>query len=87
MKNSIDDIASEIRLYVRSGFCKPDELIELFCEEIEMDRPGELDEDTIIKIVTDEFNSLKIESQTWAEVTDCDKIDPIFDELNELGII
>ncbi len=71
--------------FVRGGFEERDRIIEILREE--MYEPGELDEAEVTVAVDAAFASLEKEKATWPSITDCDKLDSVFEALNTLGII
>ena len=80
-----DDTLKEISTIVRGGFDDRDRIIEIFCEE--MYAPGELDPTEVEGAVDAAIKSHYAEKITWPEVTDCDRLDAVFDALRSLGII
>ena len=79
------NVLREINTLVRGGFEDGDRIIEILCEE--MYEPGELPEDEVVAAVDDAFAALEKEKATWPRVTDCDRLDQLFDALNRQGII
>ena len=76
---------TEIRRLVWSGFYDAPAVREIVLEEIF--EPGEIDPDWVEQRIDEEFaRKLEVE-RAWPAVTDCDKLDRAFDELNETGII
>jgi len=75
----------EIQTYVRGGFAGRDRIIEIFCEE--MYEPGELNESEVIVSVDAAITNLAKERSTWPTITDCERLDHVFDALNKRGII
>jgi hypothetical protein len=77
--------ATEIRRLVWSGFYDAHAVREIVVEEIF--EPGEVDPEWVEQSIDMEFaRKLEVE-RAWPIVTDCDKLDRAFDELNETGII
>ncbi len=77
--------AAEIRRLVWSGFYDAPEVRDIVLEEIF--QPGEVDPAWIEQSIDAEFaRKLEVE-RAWPVVTDCDKLDRAFDELNDSGII
>ena len=76
---------SEIASLVRSGFYDRERLMEIFCEE--MYEPDELDADEVATEIDAEIVKWEAEKPTWPKVTDCDRLDSVFDALNERGVI
>lgn len=75
----------EIRSWVRTGFYDQDELMEIFTEELY--EPGELDEDQVRHIIETELAKIKTEQKSWPAVTDVDKLEEVFEQLNQSGVI
>ncbi len=76
---------SEISCFVRSGFYDRKQLIELFCEEVYS--PGELDADEVAAVIDAEFAQWEADKSTWPDITDCDRLNSVFDALNDRGVI
>ena len=76
---------NEIRSVVRGGFEERDRIIEIFREE--MYAPGELNEREIELAVDAEIKAHEADQATWPTNTDCDRLDAVFAQLNEDGII
>src|SRR5882757_6037581 len=79
------DTLREIRTLVRGGFNRRDEIVSIVCEE--MYAPGELDQQEIEASVDSEFAALEEEKARWPAVTDCEKLDAVFQALNQRGLI
>lgn len=86
MSNLSQEIHNFISLQVRLGFLDATEIvfstIDLFSDET-----PDLDEIEIINIVHGQLENHKLEEKTWYELTDCDRLDNAFNELNSIGII
>jgi len=77
--------AGEIRRLVWSGFYDAPAVRDIVLEEIF--QPGEIDPAWVEQHIDQEFaRKLQVE-RAWPVVTDCDKLDRAFDELNDSGII
>lgn len=77
--------ATEIRRLVWSGFYDAPDVREIVLEEIF--EPGEIEPEWVERRIDEEFaRKLEVE-RAWPVVTDCDKLDRAFDELNDSGII
>jgi uncharacterized protein DUF6891 len=74
-----------ITIFVRSGFYESDEIIEIVCEE--MHEPGEVSEADVTAAVEAESEAWQAGKKHWPKVTDCDKLDQVFEKLNAKGII
>jgi hypothetical protein len=75
----------EIETQVRGGFENRDRIIEIFCEE--MYAPDELDSDEVEAAVDAAIAAHEAEKPNWPEVTDCDRLDAVFEALNKKGIV
>jgi hypothetical protein len=75
----------EIETQVRGGFEERQRIIEIFCEE--MYAPGELDPAEVKAAVAAACAAREAEKSTWPEVTDCDRLDAVFEALNKQGIV
>lgn len=80
-----DYAISEIRRLVWSGFYDVEEVQEILLDEIF--QPGELDEAWAASAIKAEFMRKKEVEGAWPLMTDCDRLDSAFDELNDNGII
>jgi hypothetical protein len=74
-----------VRRYVRSGMHGTDEIIEIIDEAIF--EPGQIDRDWLRAEVDKAFQQKRAEEKTWPEVTDCDRLDRVFESLEEQGIL
>jgi hypothetical protein len=72
-----------IKTWVKSGFYTLDDIYEMMEDIIE----EECDEDMLQKRASEEFLKKQQSEDSWPNLTDCDRLDFIFNELNELGII
>jgi hypothetical protein len=80
-----DYAALEIRRLVWSGFYDAPEVRDIILEDIF--EPGEVEPAWVEGQIDEEFaRKLQVE-RAWPLVTDCDKLDRAFDELNDSGII
>ena len=80
-----EETKDTIRVLVRSGFYDPDAIVEIVCEE--MFEPGEMDASEVSAAVESEFTAVENESLSWPAVTDCDRLDQVFEALNARGVI
>ncbi len=76
---------TEIEAQVRAGFENRERIIEIFSEE--MYAPGELDPAEIEAAVDEAISRNDAEKPTWPAVTDCDKLDRVFEALNNRGVV
>ncbi len=83
-------IHSLVTLEVKGGFGDRDEIIERVLETLEMD-VDDFDPDALEPVVaqsTDEHLAAhQLEQATWTESTDCDRLDAVFAELEEAGLL
>jgi hypothetical protein len=79
------DTLGEIDAEVRGGFETRERIIEIFCGE--MYAPGELDPAEVEAAVDSAIAAHKAEQTTWPAVTDCDRLDGVFDALNPRGVL
>lgn len=83
MKSQASDDA--IRHLVWSGFYREAEVHEMLRR---MDAwPGQADEAAITLAVREEFERKAAAEAGWPQVTDCDRLNQVFDELNRSGIL
>ncbi len=75
----------EIDLFVRGGFYSKRELVQIFCEG--MYEPGELPKKEVTAEIDKAFTKLLAAQKRWPAITDCDRLDRVFDVLNAQGII
>lgn len=80
-----DEILEEIDTIVRGGFYDRERVLEIFREE--MYSPGELPLDDLEHAVNVAFDAHDAAKEGWAETTDCDRLDAVFDALTRRGII
>lgn len=79
------DIHHDIDLLVRGGFEPPDRILEILTEE--MYEPGELDVDEVAAAVNAALAKHELDKRSWPAVTDCDRLDAVFERLEEQGLI
>jgi len=76
-------VADLIKTWVWSGFYDEDEIHENIDDILD----GDVDEDMLHCLVKNEILLKEKEKNTWAKVTDCDKLDDVFESLNNNGIV
>ncbi len=80
-----DDLLEIIRLDVWSGFYNAEDLLEYsvggWIQE------GVIDEFWATEVIEKEFKKKLAAEKSWPKKTDCDRLDTVFDELNDSGII
>lgn len=76
-------IIDSIKTWVWSGFYTQDEVQEMIDDIIE----DGVDVDKIRSTVAPEFEKKAIAEKSWPEVTDCDRLDQFFGNLNDNGIV
>lgn len=75
----------KIHVYVLSGFYDENEILEIIDECVF--EPGTLDRRWIKNEVQMAFHKMRAEESTWPRTTDCDRLNQVFAELEEKGII
>ena len=80
-----NDAVECIRHHVWSGFYNPGEILTIVTEEAF--EPGEIDTGEASAIIASEVARKTKEEALWPSITDCDKLDTVFKELNAMGII
>ncbi len=83
-------IQNLVSLEVKGGFGNRDEIIERVLETLEMDM-DDFDPDDFEPAVTqstdEHLRAHQLEQETWAEPTDCDRLDAVFAELEAAGLL
>ncbi len=74
-----------IRRLVWSGFHDTDEIVEIIDEAIF--EPGEIDQDWLRGEIRKSFQQKQAEEKDWPSVTDCDRLDRVFDSLRQQKIL
>ncbi len=82
-----EDLRSYVERDVAAGFLQPDEIINSVVEVLEDEADPEA-----LRVVATEATAKALEAHAaaqleWPAVTDCDRLDRAFDELESLGII
>ncbi len=80
-----NEVQRHIWRLVRSGFYEKRHIVEIDCEEIH--EPGTHDKDEVAAAVQREVEALLEEQKSWPQVTDCDRLDEVFEALNQQGVI
>jgi hypothetical protein len=83
MNDSEKYIAEQIRIQVWSGLTKPEDVQEMISEILESDA----NEIMLRSLVTKEFEKKAQEELHWPEITDCDKLQSVFKNLINSGVI
>lgn len=83
MNDSEQYVSDSIKVWVWSGFYEIDEIL-LMMEDILED---DCDVGLLEQYANDEITKKNAAEEAWPEITDCDRLDNAFDELNALGII
>lgn len=83
MNDTEQAILDEIRKWVWSGFHTPEEVEEMIDDILEEG----VDEARLRAAVPVEFAKKQASEATWPEVTDCDRLDRAFLELEQHGIV
>ena len=74
-----------VRQLVWSGFHGPDDIVEIIDEAVF--EPGQIDHGWLRAEIDEAFREKQAEERTWPEVTDCDRLDHVFDALEAQGIL
>lgn len=81
-----DNVVNDtVRRLVWSGFYVPDEIVEIVGEELFA--PDEIKGESLREEVARQFAAKMVDEKGWPDVTDCDRLDRVFDLLNQQGII
>lgn len=90
MTEALDDVMDELREHVRSelrmGFTPVEEIAESALDVFETDDPDQL-LPMAEHLVRRESEALAREQAGWPDVTDCDRLDLAFEELERRGIV
>lgn len=78
-------VLEAVSFHVRSGFHDADEIAEIVDETVL--EPGEVDQDWLRTVIAEAFAKKRREEARWPKETECDRLDQLFDELNDDGII
>jgi hypothetical protein len=84
LKTDKDIVSGYIHKEVWSGFYEPDEVVEHI---LDYQLVEQLDRRWLRAQVKREFKRKEQEAATWGEVTDCDRLDRVFDALEDQNII
>lgn len=78
-----DSIEEEIRIMVWSGFYSLSDVLIMIkdCDE------SDVDQETLEEFARSEFQAKREAEATWPPVTDCERLDEVFDSLNSAYII
>lgn len=90
MAEPLDDVMDELREQVRSdlrmGFLPVEDIAESVMDIVETDNPDQL-LPAVEQLVRTEAEALRREQAGWPAVTDCDRLDLAFQELERRGIV
>ena len=78
-------VIEAVNVHVQSGFHDADEIAQIIDETVL--EPRAVDQDWLRAVIADAFAKKRREEVTWPKETDCDRLDQLFDALNEDGII
>lgn len=92
MKESIsnellDDLHSHIERDIAGGFLSPDQIVESAVEVFSDDAEPEALRAKAVRATAEALQAHSLAQSQWPSVTDCDRLDLAFAELDELGII
>jgi len=76
-------ILNAIKVWVWSGFYSPDEVQDMIGDILE----DAADENKVRGAVAPEFEKKAIAEISWPQITDCDRLDEAFSDLNDSGVI
>ena len=79
------EIEREITWKVRSGFYSKEDLLETICEDI--DDESESDPAEVEAAIDAAWSQWIAEQESWPPETDCNRLDRVFDALNQKGVI
>jgi hypothetical protein len=74
-----------VRQFVWSGFYDADGIVEMIDEAVFS--PGEIDHCWLRVRIEEEFRSKRAVEPTWPAITDCDRLDQVFETLERQGIL
>jgi hypothetical protein len=78
------DARGYVHRYVRYGFYRPDEVEQIVGDDI---FDGAIPRDRLREMIAEEVQRKRAEERTWPAVTDCDRLDRVFESLEEQGIL
>lgn len=82
----MDELREQVRSDLRTGFLPVEDIAELVMELVETDAPDEV-LPVLEDLVRSEAEALRREQAGWPAVTDCDRLDLAFGELERRGIV
>ncbi|PHR97591.1 MAG: hypothetical protein COA78_27410 [Blastopirellula sp.] len=85
MNEATEDILNRVKLMVASGFCDLEEIHDTIEEMSEEE--SDADEVFLLECVGKEIKKIRADEKSWPAVTDCDRLESAFDNLNENQII
>lgn len=85
MDEDCREALERIQYYVRSGFYEPDEIADTLCNDVF--EPDTLDETWVHEQIELEWKRKLAEEASWTTVTDCDRLDQAFAELEQSHVI
>jgi len=83
MNQDTQDLLDRVRVSIWSGFDTPQDVHELIDDLLD----GDADEAAVRASIQPEFVRKAAAEATWPEVTDCDRLDTAFRQLDGLGIV
>ncbi|MFL9924469.1 hypothetical protein PQR62_09340 [Herbaspirillum lusitanum] len=75
--------ADQLKILIWSGFYDIDQVNEALDDILEED----IDEEKLQKFIDEQFYEKRVQEKDWPSKTDCDRLDALFQELNESMII
>ena len=79
------EVQDEITVLVHGGFEDAERIVEIIVDE--MYEPGDLDEGEVQAFVAQCYAALEHAKRSWPRVTDCDRLDQAFDQLELQGVV
>jgi hypothetical protein len=79
------DVLSAIRHLVWAGTYGAEEIVWIVGEEVF--KPGKADDDWLRARIEEQFRQKRAEEATWPAVTDCDRLDRVFEGLEAQNIL
>ncbi|MFT4240797.1 MAG: hypothetical protein QM569_00825 [Acidovorax sp.] len=79
------EVFVEIAHFVRGGFEDRDSIVEILLQDLY--DPGELDEALVTRAIDEALRKHEEHKRHWPAVTDCDRLESVFNDLNRQGII
>ncbi len=85
-QNILSELAERIRAGLAEGFDGPEVVLELAIESVSTDDDDPGIRDAARSVLAQVMEERQREQQDWPAITDCDRLDAAFEELNATGI-